>query len=415
MMLEEQISAFLDGALAPAEESDLLHILSVSPEKRAVLHSFLGMRSAFSADMRATSVPPALDAAILAAAGAGMAAGAAAATVAASAAGPAATTPLTGSASHAAGFMSGGPWSIGRTLLSILAASVLFTAGWFMSSYVHQRKADAGSVLPRHEVQATEGWSRGAVSAPADGKAAPGGSTAGDRLTAGNGAGAYHPAAVTPTVRYITRVDTLYLPAHEASPRPDTVFVTSVLPAPATTPPVVITPVPPLQEPRVVVPPSGRLEVELLREHQTTYPYIDYAALGTDRNAQNFALSAYYLLTPEQAVGVTVGNRVYSMEYYQIKADSMYLYQDQPSLWYGAGVYRYALPLLQGITPELQAQIGGTNLGPTLGARLALRVDPLPHLTFLAGVNGTMLIYRYGDRMFTSETLGLLYGLTYRF
>ncbi|MFZ1731813.1 MAG: hypothetical protein WAV84_16975, partial [Bacteroidota bacterium] len=69
MNFEEQISAFMDGALSPGEETEFLHILSVSPEKRGLFHSFLGTRSAFAADARTAAVPSHLDMAILGAAG----------------------------------------------------------------------------------------------------------------------------------------------------------------------------------------------------------------------------------------------------------------------------------------------------------------------------------------------------------
>jgi len=57
MEFEEQISAFMDSALSPDEEADLLHILSVSPDKRALFHSHLATRRAFIADMQTVAVP----------------------------------------------------------------------------------------------------------------------------------------------------------------------------------------------------------------------------------------------------------------------------------------------------------------------------------------------------------------------
>ncbi len=61
MNFEEQISAFIDGALNANEEVDFLHILSVSPEKRALFHSYLGMQGMFAADAQQAAVPSSLD------------------------------------------------------------------------------------------------------------------------------------------------------------------------------------------------------------------------------------------------------------------------------------------------------------------------------------------------------------------
>lgn len=48
---------FLDGALSSEEEAELLHRLSVSPEKRAVLRSFINQKGLFNQDRRAMNVP----------------------------------------------------------------------------------------------------------------------------------------------------------------------------------------------------------------------------------------------------------------------------------------------------------------------------------------------------------------------
>jgi len=57
MIRNENILKFLDGALSSEEEAELLHRLSVSPEKRAVLRSFINQKAVFNQDKNAINVP----------------------------------------------------------------------------------------------------------------------------------------------------------------------------------------------------------------------------------------------------------------------------------------------------------------------------------------------------------------------
>ncbi|HET6400447.1 MAG TPA: hypothetical protein VFH95_03525 [Candidatus Kapabacteria bacterium] len=57
MTLNERILDFLDGSLPADEEAELLHTLSVSPEKRGVLRDFMEQRALFAHDGKTLSVP----------------------------------------------------------------------------------------------------------------------------------------------------------------------------------------------------------------------------------------------------------------------------------------------------------------------------------------------------------------------
>src|SRR5579872_6839138 len=57
MTLNERILDFLDGSLPAEDEAELLHTLSVSPEKRDVLRDFMEQRSLFTRDSKTLSVP----------------------------------------------------------------------------------------------------------------------------------------------------------------------------------------------------------------------------------------------------------------------------------------------------------------------------------------------------------------------
>ena len=57
MTLNERILDFLDGSLPAEAEAELLHTLSVSPEKRGVLRDFMEQRALFERDSKTLSVP----------------------------------------------------------------------------------------------------------------------------------------------------------------------------------------------------------------------------------------------------------------------------------------------------------------------------------------------------------------------
>ncbi len=424
MNFEEQISAFMDGALTPQEETEFLHILSVSPEKRALLHSYQGVRAAFVSSARSSSVPSQLDAAILGAAGvigaAGGAAGGAASVGAAAggtlgAAGTLGTIGAGGTTGAGAAAAGGAAfWTAGRTLTAILLGLSLFTGGYFLN--------DAITPVPDRVDPAAQQN----PPSPAD---SPG--TAVPATTDPTGpATPSDPRAVAQTAPrivyrdvYVTRVDTVFIPRKEAAPvlaakdeprvieRFDTVFVALMQTVPDQRPITII-------EQRTIPAPvslPGRFEVEVQREHLTTYPYIDYGRIGVDRAQQQFAASVGYVFDDHHTAGITAGEKSFAMEYYRVENDSLFLFQRQPALFYGAGFYRFSQPLLPGVTPELTLQLGGCDYGPVFGARLALRFDPLERFSMLIGANGALLAYQYKDNLFTSHSLGISYGIRYRF
>ena len=409
MTFEEQISAFMDGALTPQEETEFLHILSVSPEKRALFHSYQGVRAAMVGDARTAAVPTGLDAAILGAAGlaraiGGAAAGAAGAVAIGSNAGGAAGA---GGAVLAAGSVaapSAAFWTAGRVITAVLLGLTLFTGGWYLNDLF------------------TPGTTESATpSVPSAPSAPPAPSRA--QQTAENPATPRTGQPIPPRIVYrnivLTRVDTVYIQKEDALAaaqprvvtRVDTVLVALMQTAQDQRPITIVER--PFEAPPISLP--GKFEAEVTHDQLITWPYIDYSRIGVDRAQQHFGAALGYVFDEHHAAGISVGETSFSMEYYRVENDSLFLYQRQPALFYGAGFYRYSQPLLPGVTPEVTLLLGGCDYGPVLGARLALRFDPVEHLSFVVGANGRLLTYQYKDNLFNSHSLGLTYGIRYRF
>ncbi len=57
MSMNTELLQFMDGTLAPEQEAELLHRLSVSPERREILRSFFNMKVLFERDRNSIAVP----------------------------------------------------------------------------------------------------------------------------------------------------------------------------------------------------------------------------------------------------------------------------------------------------------------------------------------------------------------------
>jgi len=64
MTLNERLLEFLDGSLPADDEAELLHTLSVSPEKRELLRNFMNGQSLLAKDRMALQVPYATESAL---------------------------------------------------------------------------------------------------------------------------------------------------------------------------------------------------------------------------------------------------------------------------------------------------------------------------------------------------------------
>lgn len=386
MNIDELCSAFLDNALTPEQEAELFHLLSVSPEKREVLRSFGGLKEAVQKDLLSTTVPSALDARVLS----GIAA------LSGTTAGPAAGT--------ASG--SGDLWSARRALVAALAAIALLTGGYLLRDLSGSGTAGGKVGAAPAEISAALPDLSGGTS----GRAVAWSSTdfgRRDRTL---------PVRIVERRIPVVRIDTLRA-APEVLVRMDTVYMQR-----RDTLRIVSQPEIPVARTVMDLSPAAQTEgilqsidISLMREHQQTYPYIDYAQLGTKRMQQVMEIEAAYRFDAHHALGIAFGEKVFSQEFYRITTDSLFIIQQQPSFSYGGAFYRFTLPLSERFAPQATLHVGGTTVGPVLGARIGVAFSPLAHFQMLFGGNGSLLIYKLDQNVFNSYSLGLYYGLRYSF
>lgn len=386
MKIEEQISAFMDQALSPEEETELLHVLAVSPEKRNLFRSYNNLKFAALSDIRTTSVPPILDQNIFNSIDAY----------------DAAAGSTIGSGPASAFFSSG------KVVLYILGSLLLLTLGYFAHDFFSQKfsaAAVSGNQVPQFMRHAD-------LAGTAAGN--------GMQRSAGNNNGAGRERIVYRSVEkpvYIQKTDTIYREG-ETIVRRDTLFAPA--PVQAVTEKLSEASGNKTIEPRLLsaAPSSNFLEhldVTLEREHLQTYPYIDYAKLNATRMNQLVSIEAAYRFNQYHAVGIAFGEKIFSQDFYSVTGDSIYIFQQQPTFTYGGAFYRFSYPVFSGIMPQAYVQVGSTKVGPVLGGKIAVAVSPINHINVLFGANSSLLIYKLNQNIFTSYTLGLFYALQYQF
>ena len=378
MNFEEQVSSFMDMALSPGEEEEFLHILSVSPDKREVFHSYLGTHAAFVADLRSTTVPARLDAVVLG--------------------GIASSSILTNTPTSPEIW-----WTRSRIVSGIIAGIILFAGGYFSGSLFESHGAaplPESSAVPFPSARNLRDQEM-----PSSGQS--GSSEPGDAGQPGTRTiYVYKTDTVFQMRPPLTRIEYRERVAHDTltGEREIRIPVDKPLVAESKSLPFEMTP-----------PVLKHFEVSLQREHVTTFPYVDYRRLETERVQQNYSLSVAYNFNKHHAAGLTIGRKPFAQEYYSVGSDSIYLYQQQPVLNYGAAFYRLSLPISDMFIPQIGVSIGASDVGPLLGSQLTIGISPLRPVTMYIGTNASILLYRYKEKLFTSHTLGLLYGLNVQF
>lgn len=132
---------------------------------------------------------------------------------------------------------------------------------------------------------------------------------------------------------------------------------------------------------------------------------------------QNIGLAMLYQLSDNHGIGLEFGNETFPQVFEGSRASGQIIrYEQQPaSMWAGI-FYRYRMAQPGGsVAPFGQILAGGTKFGPLGRATVGLEYTPVGPLSFLVGVEGTMMGYQFQNKWFSSSKLGLTYGVAVRF
>lgn len=130
------------------------------------------------------------------------------------------------------------------------------------------------------------------------------------------------------------------------------------------------------------------------------------------------AVGAHYRLSDEHAIGMDAGYEAFPQEYSRTINGQTDVYRQAPSLlWIGA-TYRYTamgLNVAEVLTPFVSGTIAYTTVGPLIRSSVGVKITPEYRLSLILGVEGTALFYPIQSQFFSTRSLQLTYGISYRF
>lgn len=166
---------------------------------------------------------------------------------------------------------------------------------------------------------------------------------------------------------------------------------------------------------------SGSYKYQLVFRgiNSLAYPLVNVSS--NSGGFSNLALGMYFS-TPYDflSIGPEFGNEPFSQRFIHSENGKRYIYEQIPSVWWaGAGflaLMNNKIDGLFGAVPFGKLFLGATELGPMgkLSAGLQWKSDNWGLGAFL-GVEGSMMAYQNQNRWYSSEKLGITYGLTIQF
>ena len=140
----------------------------------------------------------------------------------------------------------------------------------------------------------------------------------------------------------------------------------------------------------------------------------------------NMNIGALYALSDHHAIGIEGGQEAFPQTFRGIEGGRSVRYEQNPMAYWATAVYQFnGDALLPHVHPFAQAQAGGAFgqavnggmywLGPLARATLGVKLRPFERIAIVAGLEGTMLLYRFQGSWFDTNKLGLTYGVSYEF
>lgn len=171
--------------------------------------------------------------------------------------------------------------------------------------------------------------------------------------------------------------------------------------------------------PIAFMPSSYKYQLIFRGINSLAYPMVNVPS--NSGGLSNIALGMYFR-TPYDflSIGPEFGNEPFSQRFIHSENGKRYIYEQLPSVWWaGAGFMASMSNKIDGLfgaVPFGKLFLGATELGPMgkLSAGLQWKSDSWGLGAFL-GVEGSMMAYQNQSRWYSSEKLGITYGLTIQF
>ncbi len=137
----------------------------------------------------------------------------------------------------------------------------------------------------------------------------------------------------------------------------------------------------------------------------------------TDAWFSNLNLGMTYTLSDHHAIGIEGGREAFSQHFHGAEYGLPVRYEQNPLAYWATAVYQFTGdPLLPHVQPFIQLQAGGAfALGPLARATVGLKFKPFNRIAVVAGMEGSVLMYRFQNNWFSTNKIGLTYGVSYEF
>ncbi len=132
----------------------------------------------------------------------------------------------------------------------------------------------------------------------------------------------------------------------------------------------------------------------------------------------NVAFALFYDIDSRNSIGLEIGQENFLQIYEGIEYGSAVSYeQNYIGFWIGASykhVFDNIEPLFN-LQPLAQVTLGGNIQGPVMKAMLGMQYNFENKIYIFGGLDGGTLLYKYQNEMFTSSKLGFSYGMSVKF
>ncbi len=128
----------------------------------------------------------------------------------------------------------------------------------------------------------------------------------------------------------------------------------------------------------------------------------------------NMSTSVLYEISEHHAVGLAGGREVFHEDFTRDSYGQSFSYRQSPSLWWYGVAYRYSFGDIgiKGLHPFVQGFTGWAQNGPIGKATVGVRYTPEQRISFILGAEGSYLAYPVGVNYFTTQKIGLTYGMS---
>lgn len=131
----------------------------------------------------------------------------------------------------------------------------------------------------------------------------------------------------------------------------------------------------------------------------------------------NLGVALQYELNNQHTVGVEFGSETFPQVFEGTRSGQIIRYDQQPSAMWAGLMYRYTMDPISktSFSPFVQGFAGGSTYGPLGRAIVGIHYEPVGALSFIFGLEGTAMAYQFQDQWYTSNKIGLTYGMAVRF